>query len=70
MVRATNRIGLERAGFNKDNIEQIYRAIRILTQGTSTVEAAVERIIKECQMSDDLQFMLDFISKSGRGLGL
>lgn len=70
VIRATNRIGLERAGYSKEDIESINRAIRILTKGSSTVAEALERIDKECAKSDALDYFLNFIRSSERGLAL
>jgi UDP-N-acetylglucosamine acyltransferase len=70
VIRATNRIGLERAGYKKEDIESVNRAIRILTKGSSTVAEALERIDKECPKSDALDYLLNFIRSSERGLAL
>lgn len=70
VIRATNRIGLERAGYKKEDIESVNRAIRILTKGSSTVTEALERIEKECPKSDALDYLLNFIRSSERGLAL
>jgi UDP-N-acetylglucosamine acyltransferase len=68
VMRATNRIGLERAGFEKEDIESINRAVRIITKGTDTVEESLERISKECTMSPGLTYFLDFLKASEKGV--
>ena len=48
VMRATNKIGLERGGFSKSEIESIHKAIRFVTKGNRTVDEAVEKIKAEC----------------------
>ncbi len=68
VMRATNKIGLERAGFSKEDIESINRAVRILTKGTDTIEECLERIAKECQMSPAMEYFVAFLKSSTRGV--
>lgn len=69
-VRATNKIGLERSGFNESSISNINRAVRILTKGSTTIEEAVARIADECDKLPEIEYMLSFVRSSERGLGL
>jgi UDP-N-acetylglucosamine acyltransferase len=66
--RAPNSIGLERAGFPKEEVENIWRAIRIVTKGGRTIEEALRDIESECQASDNIRYLVDFIKKSERGI--
>ncbi len=69
IMRATNRIGLERAGFAKEDIEAINRAVRIFTKGTGTIEECVARIKAECQPSESLSYFVKAIEEpSDRGI--
>lgn len=69
VMRATNRIGLERAGFAESDIDAINRAIRIFVKGSGTNEEALERIKKECQPSAALEVLIQAIQKpSNRGI--
>jgi UDP-N-acetylglucosamine acyltransferase len=69
LMRATNRIGLERAGYSKADIESINRAIRIFTKGAGTTDEKFARIEAECEKSPALQYMLDFArASSERGI--
>lgn len=69
IMRATNRIGLERAGFIKEDIESINRAIRIFTKGTGTIEECLVRIKQECAPSEALSFLIKAIEQpSDRGI--
>jgi UDP-N-acetylglucosamine acyltransferase len=66
--RATNEVGLERAGFAKEDIENIYKAIRIITKGSRTIEEALKDISTECRSSEHIQYLTDFIKRSKRGI--
>lgn len=70
VMRATNSIGLDRAGFTKEDIESINRAIRIVTKGGGTIEASLARIQSECTMSPSIQYFIDFMKSSSRGLAI
>jgi UDP-N-acetylglucosamine acyltransferase len=66
--RAPNSILLERSGFSKEEIENIYRAVRIVTKGGRTMEEALEDIGKDCAPSENIQYLTNFIRKSERGI--
>ena len=66
--RAPNSILLERSGFPKEEIENIYRAIRIITKGNRTMEEALTEIHSECSPSENIQYLVSFIGKSKRGI--
>ncbi|MCB0411695.1 MAG: acyl-ACP--UDP-N-acetylglucosamine O-acyltransferase [Bdellovibrionales bacterium] len=68
VVRATNKIGLERAGFSKEEVENINRAIRFVIMGSRTIEEALKEIEEGCKPSDSLQHLVQFIQKSERGV--
>ncbi len=68
-TRATNKVGLLRSGFPKEEVDNIHRAIRIMIMGSATIEEGIERIQKECIMSVNLQHMIEFIRTSQRGIG-
>lgn len=70
VMRATNRIGMERSGYSKEDVESVNRAVRIITKGGDTVEASIARIRQECAPSETLEYFIDFASKSARGLAL
>lgn len=66
--RAPNSIGMERAGFSKEEVDNIYKAIRIVTKGGRTIEESLEDIQKECTPSENIKYLMDFIKKSERGI--
>ena len=68
VVRATNKIGMERAGISKDAVEGVHKAIRILTKGTDTIENSLLRILRECVDSEELQHLIKFVKSSERGV--
>ncbi|MCB0386309.1 MAG: acyl-ACP--UDP-N-acetylglucosamine O-acyltransferase, partial [Bdellovibrionales bacterium] len=67
-IRATNKIGLERAGFSKEEVENIHRAIRTVIKGGHTLDEALEKIEEICTPSDHIKRILDFIRSSERGI--
>lgn len=70
VMRACNSIGLDRAGYTKEDIESINRAIRIVTKGGGTIEQSLVRIETECTMSPSIQYFIDSIKSSTRGLAI
>lgn len=70
VMRAANQIGMERSGYSKSEVENVRRALRIITKGGHTVEAALERISKECESSPALEHLITFARQSERGLAL
>lgn len=66
--RAPNSIGLERAGFSKEEVDNIYKAIRLVTKGGRTIEEALDEIQSECTPSENIKYLMDFIRKSERGI--
>jgi UDP-N-acetylglucosamine acyltransferase len=68
VCRATNKIGLQRNGFDKDEVENVHRAVRILIMGTETIDEAIERIHKECTLSPNVQYLIQFVRNSKRGI--
>jgi UDP-N-acetylglucosamine acyltransferase len=70
VVRATNKVGLLRKGFAKDEVQNIHKAIRILIMGTGTVDEALARIQSECTASPNLDFLMHFVKSSKRGIAI
>lgn len=68
VCRATNKVGLSRNGFSKEEVENVHRALRILIMGSSTMDEGIERINKECTASPNIQYLIDFIKNSKRGV--
>jgi len=66
--RALNAIGLERAGFSKAEVDNLYLAVRMVLKGNHTVEEALEEIQAKCAPSENIQYLVNFIKKSERGI--
>jgi len=69
-IRATNKIGLLRRGIPKDAVQNIHKAIRILIMGSGTVEEAIARIRSECRDHEEIQYLINFIRASKKGIAL
>lgn len=68
IARASNKIGMERAGFSPSDIENIHRAIRYLIKGDRTVAEAIEKIKADCEPTSHVQALIDFVTSSQRGI--
>lgn len=68
VARATNKIGLERAGFSKERVENIHRALRVLIMGAKTIDESLATIKTECDENDDILYLVDFVKSSSRGI--
>ncbi|GIL17726.1 MAG: acyl-[acyl-carrier-protein]--UDP-N-acetylglucosamine O-acyltransferase [Oligoflexia bacterium] len=68
VCRATNKVGLSRKGFSKEEVENVHRAIRIILMGSDTVEEGLERIQKECTWTPNIEYFVNFIKTSKRGI--
>jgi len=70
VVRATNKIGLTRKGFSKEEVSNVHRAIRIVIMGSLTMDEAIERIQQECSPSENIDYFINFIKQSKRGIAI
>ncbi len=66
----TNKIGLERAGVKKEDIENIHRALRVILKSGETVEKCIEMVKEsnEGKLSKYLAHLISFIEGSERGI--
>ena len=62
-----NIIGLRRHGFSNDLIELIHNAYRIL-YSDGTREENIKRIKSELQVTKEIQYIIDFVQASKRGI--
>lgn len=67
-LRAPNRVGLKRAGFDADERRNIERAMRFLLDGALTVRDVVARIREECTPSREIERLVEFLETSERGI--
>jgi UDP-N-acetylglucosamine acyltransferase len=66
--KATNKVGLRRAGFGPAEIREIDRAVRILLDRSMKVEEAVERVRGLGSESAAVTHLIEFATGSRRGL--
>ena len=63
-----NTIGLERKGFQKETIEALQRAYRILTRSKLPLQEALDRIEAELSFHSEVRYFAEFIRASKRGV--
>jgi UDP-N-acetylglucosamine acyltransferase len=63
-----NSVGLTRRGFEKERIDVIHNIYRVIYQSKLNTAQALERIEKEYMPSEDRNYILEFVSKSERGI--
>ena len=63
-----NVIGLRRHGFNNETIERIHNAYRIIYQSGLNVTEALKKIEDEFEKTAEINYILDFIRSSERGI--
>lgn len=63
-----NTIGLERKGFNKETIDALQRAYRLLTRSKLRLQEALDRIESELGSSAEVREFVTFIRTSTRGI--
>jgi UDP-N-acetylglucosamine acyltransferase len=66
-IFGANRTGLERRGFEKERIEDLQKAFRLLTHAGLNTSQAVERIRADIAPSPELEELLEFMRASERG---
>ena len=67
-IYGINRIGLERRGFTKEEIEQIKNAYKIVYRSKATVKIAIERIEHEIGKTEKIEKFTSLITDSKRGI--
>lgn len=68
VVRATNKVGLARSGFSKEDISNIHKAIRLMVLGSFTVDEGIAMIRNECAPSPHIDYLIQFAKSSKRGI--
>lgn len=63
-----NTIGLERKGFQKETIEALQRAYRILTRSKLPLQEALDRIESELGFHSETRYFAEFVRQSKRGI--
>ncbi|MGD0368133.1 MAG: acyl-[acyl-carrier-protein]--UDP-N-acetylglucosamine O-acyltransferase, partial [Acidobacteriaceae bacterium] len=63
-----NKIGLERRGFDRERLRALHHAFRLLVSGKMNTEQAVEKLRAEGVASDDVQYLVEFVETTKRGI--
>jgi len=63
-----NAVGLERRGFTKERIRKIHHAYRVLLASKLNTSQAVEKLKAEADRGEDVDFLIQFIEQSERGI--
>lgn len=63
-----NLVGLRRRGFSRDLIENIHNAYRLLYQRGKLREECLKEIRETVPMSLEIEYILDFVTSSKRGI--
>ena len=70
LMRATNKIGLERAQIPKDEINLIHKALRYIIKSHKTTKEALQEIREDFAPSEYLNQIVNFVQNSKNGLAL
>ncbi|MGM9700898.1 MAG: acyl-ACP--UDP-N-acetylglucosamine O-acyltransferase [Prevotella sp.] len=62
-----NLVGLRRRGFSNEQIEQIHTAYRLL-YSKGLIKEGIEEIQKQLTITPEIQYIIDFVSSSKRGI--
>ncbi len=66
--KATNKVGLKRAGRSADETRAIDQAIRIVIKKGLTIDEALEKIHVECTTNAQIEHLVDFINTADKGI--
>ena len=70
LCRATNKIGLLRKGFSKEEAQNVHKALRILIMGKDGTDELIARIRSECITSENIDYLIHFVKSSKRGIAI
>ncbi len=63
-----NSVGLARRGFTPERIKRLHHAYKVLLASKLNTSQALERLRSEADPGPDLQYLIEFIAKSERGV--
>jgi UDP-N-acetylglucosamine acyltransferase len=63
-----NKVGLERRGFNRDQMKALQHAYRLLLAAKLNTSQAIQRLREEGLAGDDVAYLVEFIERSQRGV--
>jgi UDP-N-acetylglucosamine acyltransferase len=67
-IYGINKIGLERRGFSKEEIENVKKAYKIVYRSKLTIKNAIEKIKSDINNSPIVEKFIEFILNSKRGI--
>ena len=67
-VKAINQVGLERAGYGKEEIRQLRKAFSQLFRRKVNLAQAIKELESKNSLSKEVVYLLDFIKSSERGV--
>jgi UDP-N-acetylglucosamine acyltransferase len=67
-MRVINKVGMERAGYSKEEIAEVRKAFRMLFMRELRLETAVSEVVSEFPKSANIELMIESINSSQRGL--
>jgi UDP-N-acetylglucosamine acyltransferase len=62
-----NKVGLQRRGFSEERIKKLHRAYRLLLAAKMNTSQALKKLKTE-DSSEDVEYLIQFIEKSERGI--
>ena len=63
-----NRLGMKRRGYSKETIEKLHHAYHLLLSSKLNTTQAVERMKEEISGSAEVDYLIEFIESSARGV--
>ncbi|HXE76026.1 MAG TPA: acyl-ACP--UDP-N-acetylglucosamine O-acyltransferase [Candidatus Xenobia bacterium] len=67
-VYGINLVGLRRRGFDRERLERLQRAFRLLTQANLNTSQALEQIRASLNQNEDIEALVRFVETSERGI--
>lgn len=67
-LHGVNVRGLERRGFSAEDIRQLKRAYKLLFRGNRRLDTAIEEVRAQGLQSPHVQYLIDFMKQSKRGV--
>ncbi len=67
-VYGVNLVGLRRRGFDRERLERLQQAFRLLTQSSLNTTQAIEQIRVSLNQHEDIEALVRFIEASERGV--
>ncbi|MBT3367208.1 MAG: acyl-ACP--UDP-N-acetylglucosamine O-acyltransferase [Nitrospina sp.] len=65
---SANAVGLKRANFKPDVRAAIKKALKFLAQPEQNTKQAIEKIETEIEIFDEIQYLINFVKNSSRGV--